>query len=47
MIDLKLIDKREQRKIARTFLPLIEQFFENPENQRKFEKWEKETTKNK
>lgn len=39
MIKLELIDKDEQRQIAKRFLPLIEKFYENPKNQKAFEAW--------
>lgn len=39
MINLELIDKKEQRQIAKRFLPLIEKFYENPENKKAFHKW--------
>lgn len=39
MIDLELISEEEQRKIARAFLPPIEKFYENPENEKAFQKW--------
>lgn len=45
MINLELIDKEEQRKIAQAFLPLIEKFYENPENKKAFQKWLKNKNK--
>lgn len=39
MIDLELISEGEQRKIAKRLLPLIEDFYKNPENKKAFEEW--------
>lgn len=45
-MNLELIDKDEQRRIAKRFLKLIEKFYENPENQKSFEKWRTRNTIN-
>lgn len=41
-VKVDLIPEAEIRLIARTLLPLITKYFENPENKESFEKWQKE-----
>jgi len=46
MIDVKLISEEDGIMIARAFLPLIQEYYENEENQKEFEKWLKERKNN-
>lgn len=39
IIQIKKIDKVTQESIARSFLPLIEDYFKDPAVQRKYKSW--------
>ena len=42
MIDISLVPPLERKLLGGTFYAAMVRFYENPENQRRFEKWREE-----